>query len=254
MIAHHVDAVLQRQRLAAGHLAGRQAHPEAGRGGDRHGGEHGGVRPLGVVIGGCLTGHDDLLGRVGTAKVGAGPTRCSTARTLDRGTSTRRRHSAPRRRQDGCRARPDPPYRGEMLDRVRALAARLRREDWVDLGLAGLIAVVVTVDGFSHTLGTAGHGATTRLGAGGDRAAGGAPAVPAGGVADDPGPRHRPGRRHRVQRGSWRLLRPAGRRLHGRRPHAPPDRGRVLVPAGAGGGVHQLALDREPVRRHRRSS
>ena len=45
-----------------------------------------------------------------------------------------------------------------MLERVRALAARLRREDWVDLGLAALIAVVVTVEGVFHTLGTAGHG------------------------------------------------------------------------------------------------
>ena len=54
--------------------------------------------------------------------------------------------------------RVDPPYRREMLDRVRAAAARLRREDWVDLGLAALIAVVVTVEGVFHTLGTAGHG------------------------------------------------------------------------------------------------
>ena len=45
-----------------------------------------------------------------------------------------------------------------MLERVRALAARLRREDRVDLGLAALIAVVVTVEGVFHTLGTAGHG------------------------------------------------------------------------------------------------
>ena len=57
--------------------------------------------------------------------------------------------------------RVDPPYRGEMLDRVRAAAGRLRREDWVDLGLAALMAAVVVVDGFSHTLGTAGQGATT---------------------------------------------------------------------------------------------
>jgi signal transduction histidine kinase len=45
-----------------------------------------------------------------------------------------------------------------MLDRVRAPAARLRREDRVDLGLAALIAVVVTVEGVFHTLGSAGHG------------------------------------------------------------------------------------------------
>ncbi|HEY8093775.1 MAG TPA: histidine kinase dimerization/phosphoacceptor domain-containing protein, partial [Acidimicrobiales bacterium] len=51
-----------------------------------------------------------------------------------------------------------------MLDRVRALAARLRREDWVDLALVGIFAVVVTVDGFSHTLGTTGQGATTAWG------------------------------------------------------------------------------------------
>ena len=57
--------------------------------------------------------------------------------------------------------RVDPPYRREMLDRVRAAAGRLRREDWVDLGLAALMAAVVVVDGFSHTLGTAGQGATT---------------------------------------------------------------------------------------------
>jgi signal transduction histidine kinase len=61
-------------------------------------------------------------------------------------------------------ARLDPPYRGEMLDRVRALATRLRREDWVDLALVGIFAVVVTVDGFSHTLGTTGQGATTAWG------------------------------------------------------------------------------------------
>ena len=59
---------------------------------------------------------------------------------------------------------PDPPYRGEMLESVRALAARLRREDWVDLGLAGLMAVVVTVDGFIHTLGTTGQAATIAWG------------------------------------------------------------------------------------------
>jgi signal transduction histidine kinase len=51
-----------------------------------------------------------------------------------------------------------------MLDRVRAAAARLRREDWVDLGLAALMAVVVTLDGFSHTLGATGQGATTAWG------------------------------------------------------------------------------------------
>jgi len=45
-----------------------------------------------------------------------------------------------------------------MLERALALAARLRREDRVDLGLAALIAVVVTVEGVFHTLGTAGHG------------------------------------------------------------------------------------------------
>jgi signal transduction histidine kinase len=45
-----------------------------------------------------------------------------------------------------------------MLDRTRALAARLRREDWVDLGLVALMAVVATVEGLSHTLGTAGRG------------------------------------------------------------------------------------------------
>jgi signal transduction histidine kinase len=59
---------------------------------------------------------------------------------------------------------PDPPYRGEMLDRVRALAHRLRREDWVDLALVGIFTVVVTVDGFTHTLGTTGQGATTAWG------------------------------------------------------------------------------------------
>ena len=59
---------------------------------------------------------------------------------------------------------PDPPYRGEMLESVRALAARLRREDWVDLGLAGLMAVVATVDGFTHTLGTTGQAATIAWG------------------------------------------------------------------------------------------
>jgi signal transduction histidine kinase len=45
-----------------------------------------------------------------------------------------------------------------MLDSARALAARLRREDWVDLGLAAFIAVVVTAETALHTLGTAGHG------------------------------------------------------------------------------------------------
>ena len=45
-----------------------------------------------------------------------------------------------------------------MLERARALAARLRREDWVDLGFAAIIAVVVTVETAFHTLGTAGHG------------------------------------------------------------------------------------------------
>ena len=47
-----------------------------------------------------------------------------------------------------------------MLDRARALTARLRREDWVDLGLAVFLCVVATVDGFSHTLGPLGHGET----------------------------------------------------------------------------------------------
>jgi signal transduction histidine kinase len=51
-----------------------------------------------------------------------------------------------------------------MLERTRALAARLRREDWVDLGLVGLMAVVVTLDGFSHTLGTTGQGGTLAWG------------------------------------------------------------------------------------------
>ena len=51
-----------------------------------------------------------------------------------------------------------------MLERARALAARLRREDRVDLALVGIFAVVVVVDGFSHTLGTTGQGATTAWG------------------------------------------------------------------------------------------
>ena len=51
-----------------------------------------------------------------------------------------------------------------MLERPGALAARLRREDWVDLALVGIFAVVVTVDGFFHTLGTTGQGATTAWG------------------------------------------------------------------------------------------
>ncbi|MET1059568.1 MAG: histidine kinase [Nocardioides sp.] len=45
-----------------------------------------------------------------------------------------------------------------MLERARALAARLRREDWVDLGLVCLMVVVATLEGISHTLGTAGRG------------------------------------------------------------------------------------------------
>ena len=51
-----------------------------------------------------------------------------------------------------------------MLERARALAARLRREDWVDLALVAIFAVVVLVDGFSHTLGTTGEGATIAWG------------------------------------------------------------------------------------------
>ena len=59
---------------------------------------------------------------------------------------------------------PYPPYRGEMLDRALAAAARLRREDRVDLGLAALSAVIVTVEGFSHLLGTDGQGAVVAWG------------------------------------------------------------------------------------------
>ena len=113
----------------------------------------------------------------------------------------------------------DPPYRREMLERARALAARLRREDWVDLALVGIFAVVVVVDGFSHALGTAGQGATIAWGLARSR-----PWRCVVGSRWWSGwrscPRRGAGRRHRDQRGIRRLLRLAGRRLHGRRPHA----------------------------------
>jgi signal transduction histidine kinase len=51
-----------------------------------------------------------------------------------------------------------------MLERVRAVLGRLRREDWEDLAFAALMGVVATAEAFTNSFGTGSHGAAVAWG------------------------------------------------------------------------------------------